>query len=243
MVKKQKLKKSLNNVVDARDSYLCNCPFILVKKYAILYLSFLQKLDGKSMLGRRKGLNFNHKRRKISGNTIREIALWLFGIFAATFLAFVVVYCLGMTTSMIGISMEPSLMNGEKILVDRFSTLVSSPKRDDVIVFMPNGNQSTHYYVKRVVGVPGDTVQILDGLVFINGSLVEDDEDFDKIAEPGLAENEITLGKGEYFVLGDNRNNSEDSRFANIGIVERESIVGKVWFHLGASGNRLGFIN
>ena len=193
-------------------------------------------------MGRRSGLNFNKKRRKIEAAVIKEVFSWIIGIFSAILLAFVVVYCVGMTTSVIGISMKPTLENGEKIMVNRFVYKISSPRQDDVIVFVPNGSLNSHYYVKRVVGTPGDTVQIIDGHLYINGELYENEDDYDEMAQAGIAENKITLKKGEFFVLGDNRNNSEDSRSANIGIVNKKNIIGKAWIHLGAGDNTIGFV-
>ena len=193
-------------------------------------------------MGRRSGLNFNKKRRKIEAAVVKEVFSWIIGIFSAILLAFVVVYCVGMTTSVIGISMKPTLENGEKIMVNRFVYKISSPRQDDVIVFVPNGSLNSHYYVKRVVGTPGDTVQIIDGHLYINGELYENEDDYDEMAQAGIAENKITLKKGEFFALGDNRNNSEDSRSANIGIVSKKNIIGKAWIHLGAGDNTIGFV-
>ncbi len=193
-------------------------------------------------MSRRTGLNFNKKRRKIPTTVMKEIFSWVIGIFASVMVAFVVVYCVGMTTSVIGISMKPTLENGEKIMVNRFIYKITSPKQNDVIVFVPNGSLNSHYYVKRVVGTPGDTVQIKDGHLYINGELYVDEDNYDEMAQAGIAENEITLKKGEFFVLGDNRNNSEDSRSANIGIVNKKNIIGKAWVHLGAGENPIGFV-
>ena len=193
-------------------------------------------------MGRRSGLNFNRKRKKIESAVLKEIFSWVLGIITAVMLAFVVVYCVGMTTSVIGISMKPTLENGEKIMVNRFIYMISGPKQNDVIVFVPNGSMNSHYYVKRVVGTPGDTVQIIDGHLYINDELFIYEDEYDEMAQSGIAENRITLGKGEYFVLGDNRNNSEDSRSANIGIISKENIIGKAWIHLGAGENAIGFV-
>ncbi|HKM04192.1 MAG TPA: signal peptidase I [Lachnospiraceae bacterium] len=194
-------------------------------------------------MGKHKGLNFYKKKKELSTATIREIWSWIFIIFIAVFLAFVIIFSVGMKTSVIGESMEPSLYNGQNILIDRFIYNIISPKRGDVIVFLPNGNQNAHYYVKRIVGLPGETIQVIDGRVYIDGKFLEEDETtFDKIADAGIAVNEIVLGNDEYFVLGDNRNNSEDSRNANIGSIKKNTIVGKAWYHMASSKAGMNFI-
>jgi len=194
-------------------------------------------------MGRKKGgLSFYKKKKKISSAAIREIAEWFFLIFTAVLIATVLVLSIGMRTSVVGVSMEPGLYNGQEILINRLVYNLVSPKRGDVIVFLPNGNQNTHFYVKRVVGLPGETVQIQNEELYINGVAVEEDGNYDKIADAGIAENEITLENDEYFVLGDNRNSSEDSRSGNIGPVKRDNITGKAWFHMASSGSGMGFI-
>lgn len=85
-------------------------------------------------------------------------------------MAFVLVYFIGMRTSVVGQSMSETLENGDQILVNRFMYKVIGPKANDVIVFLPNGNEKSHYYVKRVIGVPGDTVQIKNGRIYVNGT-------------------------------------------------------------------------
>ncbi|MGN1204661.1 MAG: signal peptidase I [Lachnospiraceae bacterium] len=177
---------------------------------------------------RNKGLSFYRRKKKISASTLREIFVYIFGICLAVFLAFILVYSVGMSISVIGESMEPELHNGQKVLVNRYAYLLTSPKAGDIIAFLPNGNKSSHYYIKRVVAVAGDTVEIKDGRLYVNGNKVT--EEYDKMAEAGIAENPLTLASGEYFVLGDNRNASEDSRSANIGPVKSKDIIGKVWF-------------
>ncbi|MCI8947961.1 MAG: signal peptidase I [Lachnospiraceae bacterium] len=193
-------------------------------------------------MSKKQGLSFYHKKKKISSTALREIAEWFFLVFTAILIATVLVFSIGMRTSVIGVSMEPGLYNGQEILINHFLYKIVSPKRGDVIVFLPNGNQNTHYYVKRVVGLPGETVQIKDERLYINGVLAEEDEGYDKMADAGITENEITLGSDEYFVLGDNRNNSEDSRSGNIGPIKRDNIVGKAWFHMASAGDGMGFI-
>ncbi|MDD2973430.1 MAG: signal peptidase I [Lachnospiraceae bacterium] len=190
---------------------------------------------------RQKGLNFYKKRKKIDTNILKEILSWVFCIVVSIFLAFVCVYAFGLRTSVIGASMETSLYNGQEILVNRLIYQVSSPKRDDIVVFLPNGNHNTHYYVKRVVAVPGELVQIKEGKLYVNGVL-QDSIAYDKIADPGIAENELKLGNDEYFVLGDNVNSSEDSRSGNIAAIKKDTIYGKVWFKMASKDSGLGLV-
>lgn len=193
------------------------------------------------MRRRNKGLSFYEKKKRINTHILREIFGMMFGTFAAVFLAVVLVYSAGVKTNIIGVSMEPSLYNGQKILINRFIYKLMAPKKDDVIVFLPGGNQNAYYYVKRVVAVPGQKVQIIDGMLYVDG-IPEENEIYDKMEDAGIAENELVLGADEYFVLGDNRNSSEDSRSGNIGPVGRETIYGKAWFHLSGGGDGMGFV-
>ena len=137
--------------------------------------------------------------------------------------------------------MEGTLSSGDEILVNRFLYKVTDPKPNDLVVFLPNGNEKSHYYVKRVIAVPGDTVLIKNGAVYVNGELFQEEAEVASIEEAGLAAEEITLGDDEYFVLGDNRNNSEDSRYANIGNVKKEYMIGKAWFRIAPIG-KFGFL-
>lgn len=192
------------------------------------------------MARRHKGLSFYRRRKKISSALVKEIFSWIFGIVVAIFLACVANLFFGMTTNVVGVSMENTLFNGQKIYINRFLYILSMPKEGDVVVFLPNGNENAHYYVKRVVGVPGDRVKITDGVLYINGT--ECKWVTEKILDSGIAENEFTLENGEYFCIGDNPNNSEDSRSANVGPVKEEDIIGKVWFHLSGGGEGIGFV-
>lgn len=194
-------------------------------------------------MGRRKGgLSFYHKERKVNKKLIKEIGQWIFWGAVMVLVAFVAVFCFGIRTSVIGMSMEPTLYNSQEILIDRFSYFIVGPQRGDVVVFLPNGNENSHYYVKRVIGIPGDTISIQDGQVMIDGLPYEEEGIYDKMESGGIAETAITLGEDEYFVLGDNRNSSEDSRSSNVGIVMRDYIIGRAWFHLSAEDVRPGFI-
>lgn len=189
---------------------------------------------------RNKGLSFYRKRKKVNTAVLSEVMKYVTGIAISLFLAYVIVYFVGMRTSVIGVSMEPSLYNGQEVLINRLAYEFAKPKTGDVIVFLPNGSHNAHYYVKRVVACGGDTVWISEGILYVNGEAAENI--YDLIADAGIAENEIRLGEDEYFVLGDNCNISEDSRSGNIGPVSGEHIVGKAWFRLPVSGSNMGLI-
>ena len=189
---------------------------------------------------RNKGLSFYKKKKKISQELLREIFSWIFGIALSVFLAAVVVIFLGKSTRVVGMSMEPTLENGQQIFIDRFLYVLSSPKAGDIVAFLPNGNENSHYYVKRVVAGPGDKGRIADGTLYVNGQ--ESKWVTERILDAGIAENEIILGNKEYFCIGDNPNNSEDSRSANIGPVEEGDMIGKAWFHLKSGTDGIGFI-
>lgn len=102
-----------------------------------------------------------------------------------------------------------------------------------MIVFRAGDDRrTTSTHIKRIIGLPGETVQIKDGRILIDGKIMEEADSFESIENPGMAENEILLKNGEYFVLGDNRNNSEDSRFGDIAKVKKMNIIGKLWFRI-----------
>lgn len=191
-------------------------------------------------MARRKGLTFYQKKKKLNPKLIKDVFEMVIGGMIVIFLAFVIVFSVGMKTSVVGDSMEPGLYNGQEVLINRVIYRLSSPKRGDVVVFLPNGNQNTHFYVKRVVGLPGETIQIRDGSVYVDDVLLEEDEMFDGIADAGIAANELQLEMDEYFVLGDNRNSSEDSRSGNIGPVRKDTIAGKAWFKLDDDWESMG---
>ncbi len=192
-------------------------------------------------MARRKGLTFYQKKKKLNITLVKEIGSWIFWIMVSIGLGALTVFCIGMKTSVIGSAMEPCLYNGQEIFLNRMIYKATSPKIGDVIVFLPNGNEKSHYYVKRVVGGPGDKLYIKKGVLYVNDEIV--DEYFnDKIAEAGLLENEVLLEDDEYFVIGDNCNSSEDSRSANIGTVKKGYIIGKVWFKMACGDSDIGFV-
>lgn len=191
-------------------------------------------------MARHNGLSFYKKRKKINIAIVKEVFSWIFGILMSIFIAAVIAYFFGMTTNVVGVSMEPALYNGEKIFIDRFIYAISNPRSGDVVIFLPNGNENSHYHTKRILAVPGDKVQVTDGILYVNGQ--ESKWITEKIMDAGIANEEFTLQSEEYFCMGDNPNNSEDSRSANIGPVKKDNIIGKVWFHLGGESNGIGFV-
>ena len=184
------------------------------------------------MARRSKGLNFRKKKRKLNIPLLREIAIWILEIAITVAIAGVCVYFVGVRTTVVGQSMSDQLQDGDQVLINRFIYKVSKPKIGDVIVFLPNGNEKSHYYIKRVIAAGGDTVQIIDGVIYVNGKPSEKVHFSGTISDPGVAAEKITLEADECFVMGDNPGGSEDSRFANIGNVKSDYIIGKVWFKL-----------
>ena len=129
----------------------------------------------------------------------------------------------------LGQSMSPAILDGDRVLIDRAAVKLSRPERFDIILFSTEKSGNS---IKRIIGLPGETVQIRDGEVLIDGEALKQPGESapQKIAVAGQAENPLTLGEDEYFVLGDNRDASEDSRFDSVGLVERRNLIGKVWF-------------
>ncbi len=186
-------------------------------------------------------LTFGKKRRRVNYDLLREIIVWIFQIGIVCLLAFVFVYYFGQRASVIGDSMNPELKNGNITLISRAAYSMGKPKRGDVVAFKPNGNENSHYYMKRIVGLPGETIEVVDGKIEVNGRAIKERYETTEIEELGLLAESVKLKKNEYFVLGDDRQNSEDSRSADIGAVKRSEIDGKVWFVV-SPGKTFGFV-
>lgn len=161
----------------------------------------------------------------------KEILSWVFYIAFVLVLTWVIITFVGQRTRVDGRSMMNTLHDGDNLIVEKLSYRFSDPKRFDIIVFPPTGKKE--YYIKRIIGLPGETVQIDEnGNIYINGELLEENYGAETIQNPGRAAKPITLGDDEYFVMGDNRNNSKDSRSEEVGNVKRSQIIGRAWLRI-----------
>ena len=161
-----------------------------------------------------------------------EIFIWAAEIAAVIFLAYFIVYYALERTDMVGISMEDTLKDGDQVIINKFSYRFGDPKRFDVIVFQQSGKEHSYYDMKRIIALPGEKLLIKDSVIYINDEPIEEVVNVSPMANYGLAGEEITLEENEYFVLGDNRNNSEDSRFASVGMIRRDDIIGKAFLRV-----------
>ena len=146
--------------------------------------------------------------------------------------AYLIVTYLGQRTQVSGGSMESTLSNEDHLLVDKISYRFHDPERFDIIVFPFQYDKET-YYIKRIIGMPGETVRIdEEGNIYIDEELLEEDYGREVIENPGRAVEPITLGDDEYFVMGDNRNNSSDSRDPSVGNIHRDDIIGRAFIRI-----------
>ena len=178
-------------------------------------------------------------REKLRDDRTRGIVKWVFEIIVTLVFAVLVAISAFQTVTLQESAMEPTYSVSEKFFVNRALYKVSSPKRGDVI--KTSASDSAALHIRRVIGLPGETVQVKDGKIYINGKVYEENGAYQDMTDGGLANSAITLESGEYFVLGDNRNNSEDSRFSDIGNISKKYIIGKVWFTVSPK-NKIGFI-
>lgn len=159
----------------------------------------------------------------------RTITAWIIQIILTVALAFVLTYTFGQRVVVRDDAMESTLTTGDKALLNISSKAFRNIKRGDIIAFYSGSDKDSAILVRRVIGLPKDTVQIRDGQIYINGELYVEKKDFPPVADAGLASSEITLGGTEYFVLGDSRNNSEDSRHVDVGNISSDQIIGTLW--------------
>jgi len=174
------------------------------------------------------------KRGRMMNKVLKEIIstlLYLLGVLCLTWLLITYV---GQRTEVDGSSMEPTLEDGDNLLVDKISYRFRDPERFDIIVFAFKYKEDT-YYIKRIIGLPGETVWIDEqGNIYIDGEILEEAYGKEIISPDkiGIASEPIVVGEDEYFVLGDNRNNSSDSRTSIVGNVPRKDIIGRAFVRL-----------
>lgn len=187
----------------------------------------MSEQEGKEKRGRQGKRPMSERRRRNRRRyyLYEILSLLLYGLFVYGLCVGVVRY-VGQKTMVEGSSMFPALEDGDHLLVDKVSYRFSEPERFDVVVFCYL-HQENSYYIKRVIGLPGETVQIQDGVIYIDGTPLQEDFGNEPIENPGRAVQPVTLGEDEYFVLGDNRNISSDSRDPMVANVAREQIVGR----------------
>ena len=164
-------------------------------------------------------------------NMVKEVLSMALYIAVVLCITFLVVRYVGQRTQVDGHSMENTLFDGDNLIVDKISYRFTDPKRFDIIVFPYHYKEDT-YYIKRIIGLPGETVQIRDGEIYIDGAILEEDYGYETMLTSGRAADQIQLGEDEYFVLGDNRNHSEDSRFDDVGNIERSEIIGRAFIRI-----------
>ena len=161
----------------------------------------------------------------------REIISTVVYLLAVVVLTVLFVQFVGQRTHVNGDSMNVTLEDGDNLIVDKISYRFKDPERFDIIVF-PYQYQENTYYIKRIIGMPGETVQVKDGMVYIDGEVLEETYGKEEMRYAGIAADPIILGEDEYFVLGDNRNNSSDSRDPSVGNIEEDQIVGKAFIRI-----------
>ena len=168
------------------------------------------------------------------GKEILSFVLYFVIVIAAMLL---IIHYVGQRTEVSGSSMENTLSDGDNLIVDKISYRFQDPERYDIIIF-PYKYEEDTYYIKRIIGLPGETVQVGGGKVYINGEVLDEHYGNEEMLNPGIVEEPVTLGEDEYFVLGDNRNHSQDSRDPSVGAVHRKDLLGRAWIRIWPSALR-----
>lgn len=165
-------------------------------------------------------------------NFVTEVGQWIIAILIVVICAYSIVNFGIQSVTMIGQSMSPALMNQDVLMLNKTAYIFKGPKRYDIVAFKLKEDNDGYFNIKRVIGLPGETIQIKNGKVFIDDNVLTDMPFDDLIMTEGLADTAVKLGEEEYFVMGDNCNNSEDSRYVNIGNIAEKEITGKVFFRI-----------
>jgi len=172
---------------------------------------------------------------------VRETISFILYIGIVFLLTYLVIHYVGQRTQVSGTSMEYTLSDGDNLIVDKITYRFRKPERFDIVVFPFKHKEDTHY-IKRIIGLPGETVQIdSEGVIYINGEELQESYGREIIQNPGEAAEPVELGTDEYFVLGDNRNASSDSRDPSVGKVLGKDFVGRAWLRIYPF-DKIGFI-
>ena len=162
---------------------------------------------------------------------VREVLSFFLYVAIVVGITFLIIHFVGQRTYVSGSSMENTLSDGDNLIVDKITYRFSDPKRYDIIVF-PYQYEENTYFIKRIIGLPGETVQIVDGIIYIDGEALQESYGREVMKNSGLAADPVTLGEDEYFVLGDNRNDSTDSRDPSVAKIPRDRIIGRAWVRI-----------
>ncbi len=211
----------------------------MARKYRLEYLKRKKKREREKMqrslaaLQEQSAKETNATKEDSVKSTLKEFVGWIAYLAVIVLATYLVVTYVGQRTRVSGDSMEPSLHNGDNLIVDKISYRFRDPERYDIIVF-PYKYQEGVFYIKRIIGLPGETVQIIDGEVYINGELLGETYGIEPIerGKEGFAGEPIKLGEDQYFVLGDNRNHSADSRESGVGLLKKSDLVGRAWIRI-----------
>ena len=172
------------------------------------------------------------KKEKRTDGVYREIFSMMFYLIFVVAATLLIIRFVGQRTEVSGHSMEDTLDDGDNLIVEKLTYRFRDPVRYDIIVFPYKYKEDT-YYIKRIIGLPGEMVQITEeGNILINGEILEESYGREVMKSPGIAADPIILGEDEYFVLGDNRNASADSRDPSVGVISGKDIVGRAWLRI-----------
>jgi len=196
----------------------------MARRYRLEYLKRKKAKELKKAMGEDKEKEPDIK---------KEILGWVLYIAIIVGATYLIVTFVGQRTRVSGDSMKEALHNGDNLIVDKISYHFRDPKRYEIIVF-PYQYQENTFYIKRIIGLPGETVQIKDGEVYIDGELLGEEYGLEKIEEgkEGIAIDPVYLGEDEYFVMGDNRNHSSDSREPSVGVLKKDDLIGRAWVRI-----------
>ena len=222
--KRSSIQKSVENEVCAIDEFLIN------------------HLEGDEVIPSSNPIETVNDKDYEKTKMKKDLIQYAICILAAILLALVLRTYVMEMIDVEGSSMESTLSNGNFLILDKITYRFTDPERFDIIVFEPDFFDDNTLYIKRIIGLPGETIQIIDGDIYINGELLEEDYGMEEMKRAGRAKEKIVLGKDEYFVLGDNRNHSTDSRSDTVANVNRKYIRGKAFIRLWPL-NKITMIN